>query len=291
MRLSDYYEFSDVVGRLRRASAADVWRWVSTLPALLSAPSPIDSVTALCQVFPGTTQSQALALQDELSADKNFFCALDCEMQKRRGRTVVRLGWHTFLYSAVRIVCPKVVLETGVFDGLSSSLILRALERNSAGTLVSIDLPAREMISDATDRMREGALPWHCDPGWIVPERLRERYRLHLGDSKELLPGLLKEYGKLDIFLHDSLHTYQHQFFEYEVAWPHLVRGGLLLSDDIFWSRAFHRFACRQKLQYLNAGNFGIVRKPPSTRSIEERDAAPENRDEAELNTTNSARG
>jgi predicted O-methyltransferase YrrM len=264
MRLSDYYEFSDVLSRLRRASAADVWRWVSTLPALLTAPSPIDSVAALCQVFPGTTQSQALALQDELSSDKSFFCALDCEMQKRRGRTNIRLEWHTFLYSAVRIVRPKVVLETGVFDGVSSSLILRALERNAAGTLVSIDLPAREMITDATDRMREGALPWHCDPGWIVPEGLRERYRLHLGDSKQLLPGLLKEYGQLDIFLHDSLHTYHHQFFEYEVAWPYLAQGGLLLSDDIFWSRAFHRFVSKHKLQYLNAGNFGIVRKPAS---------------------------
>jgi hypothetical protein len=68
----------------------------------------------------------------------------------------------------------------------------------------------------------------------------------------------------LDIFLHDSLHTYQHQFFEYEVAWPYLAQGGLLLSDDIFWSRAFHRFVSKHKLQYLNAGNFGIVRKPAS---------------------------
>lgn len=263
MRLSDYYEFSGVLNRLRRASAADVWRWASTLPALLSAPSPIDSATALCRVFPSVSQSQALALENELSSDQDFFLAMDSAMQARRGRANIRLEWHKFLYSAVRVVRPKVVLETGVFDGVSSSLILCAMERNSAGTLVSIDLPAREMVADATDRMREGALPWRCDPGWIVPERLRQRYRLHLGDSKELLPRLLKECGPLDIFLHDSLHTYQHQLFEYQVTWPYIVPGGLLLSDDIFWSAAFHRFVCKQKLRYLNTGNFGIVRKLP----------------------------
>ena len=261
MRLSDYYEFSGILRRLGRSSVSDIVRWVSTLPAILSAPAPIDALSALCLVFPDTTQSQALALQRELASDERFFSTLDYAMQHRRGRPTVRLGWHLLLYGVVRVSRPKFVLETGVFDGISSALILRAMERNSEGTLISIDLPAREIIVDATDRMPDGALPQRCDPGWIVPEALRKRYRLHLGDSKELLPGLLQECGQVDIFLHDSLHTYQHQFFEYEIAWPFITPGGLLLSDDIFWSRAFHRFTRKQKAKYLNVGNFGILRK------------------------------
>lgn len=263
MRLSDYYDFSGWLSRLRRASVSDVVRWVSTLPAVVSAASPIDSATALRRVFPGTTQSQALALEHELSSDEGFYSKLDRAMQHKRGRPTVRLGWHHFLYGAVRIARPKLVLETGVFDGMSSALVLRAMERNATGTLISVDLPAREMIADATDRMLEGALPQGCDPGWIVPQGLRSRYHLHLGDSKQLLPPLLQKCGQVDVFLHDSLHTYQHQFFEYQIAWPYLIPGGLLLSDDIFWSRAFHRFARRQHVAYLNAGNFGILRKPP----------------------------
>ena len=42
---------------------------------------------------------------------------------------------------------------------------------------------------------------------------VRGRYRLHFGDSRVLLPSLLKWYGKIDVFLHDSLHTLGTPFF------------------------------------------------------------------------------
>ena len=89
---------------------------------------------------------------------------------------------------------------------------------------------------------------------------LRGRYRLHFGDSRVLLPPLLKQYGKIDIFLHDSLHTFEHQRFEYETAYPHIAQGGLLLSDDIFWSAAFHQFTRKKQVSYVNLGDFGAVR-------------------------------
>jgi len=182
-------------------------------------------------------------------------------MLQKRGRQMDWQEWHPFLYGAIRMMRPRVVLETGVFDGRSSALILAAMARNEVGELVSIDLPAIHEIPDATDRIRGGSsLPKGCDPGWLVPEYLRERYRLRLGDSKELLPSLLRQYGKIDVFLHDSLHTYEHQWFEYRTVWPHMVEGGLFLSDDIFWSAAFHRFARQKRLTYVNLGNFGAAR-------------------------------
>ena len=58
-----------------------------------------------------------------------------------------------------------------------------------------------------------------------------------------MLPAVLQDVGMIDIFIHDSLHTYDHMLFEYRTAWPHLRPGGILLSDDTDWNRAFPTFA------------------------------------------------
>ena len=109
--------------------------------------------------------------------------------------------------------------------------------------------------------MPETTLPLGCRPGWIVPDCLREKYHLALGDSRELLPQLLRMHPKIDIFFHDSLHTFEHMYFEFTTSWPHLSDGGLLLSDDILWNRAFHRFCHEMGKQYVRLEGFGAVRK------------------------------
>ena len=263
MQLSAHFNFSAGVKRLRSASFADVERWVSTFPAVLAAPPTLGTTDAVCQVFPSTTRAQAEALEAELSGNRTLLSQLESAMQQKRSHRLVWQEWHPFLYCAVRIMRPRLVFETGVFDGRSSALILAAMSRNNSGELVSIDLPARATIPGATDKMFNGAqtnLPKGCDPGWLVPEQLRDRYRLHLGDSKELLPALLAQYGQIQIFMHDSLHTFQHQSFEYRTAWPHIENHGLLMSDDIFWSAAFHRFSKKKHVPYVNVGDFGVIR-------------------------------
>jgi len=182
-------------------------------------------------------------------------------MVEKRHRRIVFRGWYEFLYMAVRFSKAQIVFETGVFDGHTSAVIIQALNDNGDGTLISVDLPAYEVIEGSTNRMAETTLPSKCEPGWIVPDYLKERYRLIVGDSKYLLPKLFEQYTKIDIFLHDSMHTFQHQYFEYTIAWPHLRAGGLLLSDDIFWSPAFHRFCKEKHRRYVHLGGFGAIRK------------------------------
>src|SRR5262249_54929544 len=80
-------------------------------------------------------------------------------------------------------------------------------------------------------------------PGWMVPKRLQPRWSLHLGAVETLLPNLLQQLGPIDLFVHDSLHTYEHMRFEFELAYPHLKPGGLLLADDALWNPAFLDFA------------------------------------------------
>jgi methyltransferase family protein len=134
-------------------------------------------------------------------------------------------------YAVVRAFQPNVVVETGVANGVSSAYLLLALQANDRGTLYSIGLNDPQY------------LPKGKSLGWIVPQELQSRWKLLVGDSRTILPGLLDEIRSADIFIHDSLHTYEHMLWEYRVAYPHLRPGGLLCSDDAKWNSAFPEFA------------------------------------------------
>ena len=136
-------------------------------------------------------------------------------------------------YAAVRAFAPGVVVETGVATGVSSSYLLLALQKNGRGVLHSIELGDPRY------------LPSGKPPGWIVPEWLKTRWDLRIGDSRVLLPKLLQEIGRIDIFIHDSLHTHDQMLWEYRTAYPSIRHGGLLFSDDAAWNPAFAEF-CKE---------------------------------------------
>jgi hypothetical protein len=200
-------------------------------------------------------------LHRQFITDHHYFDELNKRMVEKRDRRVWRIRWGELLYVIVRLQEPEVVIETGVFDGISSSVILKAMEDNGTGHLYSIDLPARSAIEGSTNRMLENSLPKGCDPGWVVPEYLRPRYSLTLGDARVELPRLLDRVGKVDIFLHDSLHTFDHMTWEFKTTWPRLRPNGLLLSDDIFWNSAYHDFARAQRRPYCHFHHLGGLRK------------------------------
>lgn len=90
------------------------------------------------------------------------------------------------------------------------------------------------------------------------------RWNLILGDAKIELPKLLKQLKSVDIFLHDSLHTYEHMMFEYNTVWKHLSVNGLLLSDDVNekWSLAFVDFCNIKKVPHCVVANrLGVAKK------------------------------
>ena len=215
---------------------------------------------AILSLFPGLSPVAVESCLLEFLRNNHFFSELNNIFLEKRHRRTSCGGWE-FLYMAVRFAKPQTVFETGVFDGQSSAVILQALSDNGSGMLISIDLPAAETIKMSTHRMQDTNLPPNCQPGWTIPDYLRERHRLVLGDSKKVLPSLFEEYSHIDIFFHDSLHTFEHQYFEYTIAWPKLSKGGLLLSDDIFWSAAFHKFCKQVRRPYICIGEFGAVKK------------------------------
>jgi predicted O-methyltransferase YrrM len=112
------------------------------------------------------------------------------------------------------------MIETGSFDGLSTAVILLAMAKNTKGTLFTIDLPNPRLPRDI-----------EAEPAWIVPDYLRNRLQLKIGKSSEHLESIIEQVGEVDLFYHDSWHTYDNLMFEYQTVWSALSLGGLLMSE------------------------------------------------------------
>lgn len=135
------------------------------------------------------------------------------------------------LGSLVRLRRPAVAIETGVAMGFTTAVILSAMDENELGVLHSIDLP-----------------PLQVDPaafvGEVVPAGVRARWTLHVGPSRRLLGGVTQRLSPIDLFVHDSDHSYAAQHEEYAQAWKHMASGACLVSDDVC-NPAFIEFAGR----------------------------------------------
>lgn len=167
------------------------------------------------------------------------------------------------LYAMVRALRPEIVVETGGTPGKSSAFILRALERNNYGRLYTIDLrppeaPTERIPANMAHGMRPKGI--HTTK-WLLPEHLRARQTLLIGPAQEILSRLLRELGQVDIFFHDSDHSYEHMRWELETAYPFIRKGGMLVADDIRANRAWHHFCVAHHLIGYEFGPFGAARK------------------------------
>jgi predicted O-methyltransferase YrrM len=176
--------------------------------ALIGAQWPCDEDNGFDEVW-------SLALEDLASrgvqVGRGTFGGWD-DGDSRLGRVAWCLARH---------LRPTRIVETGVGRGLTTRVLLEALERNGAGRLWSIDLPPflERQFAEET--------------GVAVPERLRDRWTLLHGSSRRQLPGLMAYLGQIDLFLHDSMHTARNLRFELDQVWPALTPGGAALIDDV----------------------------------------------------------
>jgi hypothetical protein len=208
---------------------------------------------------------------EELLADTELLAGLNHQLQTVRSEHGFRLGIfarggvdsidlfafeRVLLYVLVRHLRPDACLETGVFYGGNTAFLLAGLDRNSHGKLVSIDLPdsvirggegagthARHpLVGDS--ELYDGALT----PGFIVPEYLKARWELVLGDSLVEIPQRPETF---DLYLHDSDHSMG--FVQNEMARAHerLSSTATMVVDDIDWSNGFFAFCVEQRLKPL----------------------------------------
>ncbi len=143
------------------------------------------------------------------------------ELERRTGsmalvfpeRFAVERETGRLLYLLVRMERPSLMVETGVANGASTFLVLSAMRSNGVGRLVSVDVTS--------------------DVGVLVTEEDRAGVTW---DLEVIEPGglgsVLDRLGPLDIFLHDSDHSYANVVAELREAWPRMSERGIVMADD-----------------------------------------------------------
>jgi hypothetical protein len=170
------------------------------------------------------------------------------------------------IWCLTRHLRPKKVVETGVAHGVTSRCILEAINRSGGGHLWSIDLPPLERV-------------WRKQVGAAVGDRYSDRWSYIKGSSRRRLPKLLSRLGRIDLFIHDSLHSERNVRFELDRAWAALRPKGAIVVDDVDANWGFQSFtqtfSGHQSLiceaeplhpdlrRFNKKGLFGIILKQP----------------------------
>jgi len=144
-------------------------------------------------------------------------------------------------------VRPEIVVETGVANGTSTRTILSSFKDYNLldSKLYSMDV----------------------DPRVATPDLMSSpQFNFVIIESSKSFITAMESIKTVDLFYHDSDHSYGNQMLEYSVAWELLNPGaGILMSDDVNWSGAFLDFSKkvnRIPLLLADGGKFsGIIRK------------------------------
>jgi predicted O-methyltransferase YrrM len=150
--------------------------------------------------------------------------------------------YRIIMYVLVRALQPKIFVETGVLHGLTSVFILHALQKNQSGMLISVDLPSYYESGPSNQDGYNAVLPPGKNPGWVISEKHSPYWKLVLGMSLEELPKIFEEFQEIDMFCHDSEHTYETMWGELNLAWNRLKSGGILICDNVDNNSCFFDF-------------------------------------------------
>lgn len=142
------------------------------------------------------------------------------DLDVRLGR---RIGW----YALVRILRPAHVIETGTDKGLGSVTLAQALRRNGTGKLTTLDV-------------NENA-------GYLI-RGYEDTVELVIADSVGWLDTLDRP---VDLFIHDSLHSRQHELSELRAVEGVLSPDAVVLSDNSHVTDALPSWAEAQGWSFL----------------------------------------
>ena len=144
-------------------------------------------------------------------------------------------GALELLFAACEFTKAKSVVETGVAYGWSSFASLTSLEKRN-GTLYSSDMPYLGQDGDQY-------------VGCIVPQHLKNNWKLFRHADRESLPKILKETQQIDVVHYDSDKSYEGMKWAYETLFPYVNKGGIFISDDINDNSAFQDFCEQQNIE------------------------------------------
>ncbi len=141
------------------------------------------------------------------------------------------------IYAIIRARKPDIVIETGMGPGVSTTTILWAMKKK--GRLISIDPGIPYGKGDR-------------EIGFIIPQDLKSNLEYVKGFTSSKLKDVLNSLQRLDVFFHDSDHSYENVKFELNSVWPKIRNDPLILIDNYDWSNAAADFAEEKKLKLRN---------------------------------------
>lgn len=152
----------------------------------------------------------------------------DPRMQDAEIAFARRLGW----YVIIRLQKPKVVVETGVHQGVGALVIASALMRNRNegfdGEYFGVDIEPTAGVLFT---------PPYSAMGRIV-----------VSDSIVFMESFTK---KVDLFISDSDHTENYEMAEYEAFIPYLNPESIILSDNSHANRVLADFSEKHDRSYV----------------------------------------
>jgi hypothetical protein len=181
----------------------------------------------------GTTVEEISEYFKELELDSELSDYIQNQLKiHRRGNEIEdqafyarRIGW----YAIVRFSKPTVIVETGTEKGLGSIVLAEAILKNGHGHLFTIDMePTAGMMIGAR---YTGVISQIC------------------GDSLKSLTTI----DRIDLFVHDSDHSAEHEAREFEIIETKLSKQGVVLSDNSHATDELAKWSqrCNRKFLYF----------------------------------------
>lgn len=139
-----------------------------------------------------------------------------------------RIGWYAF----VRILKPKIVIETGIDKGLGSCVLASALMKNKEegfeGYYYGTDINPKA--------------------GYLFDGIYKRNGEILYGDSIESLKKFDKE---IDLFINDSDHSSEYEYNEYVTIKDKLSGSAVILGDNSHCSDKLFQFSIENNRQFL----------------------------------------
>ncbi len=82
--------------------------------------------------------------------------------------------------------------------------------------------------------------------GYVIPEELKQNWKLYRFADKESLPKIFENTKEIDVVHYDSDKAYNGMIWAYGELYKKLRDGGVFISDDINDNSAFQDF-CESK--------------------------------------------
>jgi len=170
------------------------------------------------------------------------------------------LGWSTkqvhldLLYNLILEIKPKIIIETGTFEAHGTFAMAAAAHKNNNGaTIYSVDYdgdPIQDAEGNVTDKewlelrkYRDKNLTLiqekfsNCNVNWID------------GDSRKVLPEVLKKTGEWDFWYQDSMHYAEGIRQEWDLMETSASKSAIVIFDDVSKRNGFSRWFQKEKLK------------------------------------------